>query len=238
MSLPILAGARGWPSVLLARAGEGELVDMATAEQGGAWSAYRKALSELTPDAVIRIVSESGLRGRGGGGYATGSKWRDCASQSETRRYVVANGFEADPGAQIDRVLMERDPHAIIEGVAIAAWAVRAESAIIAVASSAVDAAERLRVAIDEAEERGYIGPHPSETGRPLQVEVRQLTGSFVLGEETVLLRALENRRAQPDQRPPYPSRVGLWGKPTVVNNVKTLAAVPWIIDHGAGAYA
>ena len=238
MSLPILAGARGWPSVLLARAGEGELVDIAAAERGGAWSAYRKALSELTPDAVIRIVSESGLRGRGGGGYATGSKWRDCASQGETRRYVVANGFEADPGAQIDRVLMQRDPHAIIEGVAIAAWAVRAESATIAVASSAVDAAERLRVAIDEAEERGYIGPHPSETGRPLQVEVRQLTGSFVLGEETVLLRALENRRAQPDQRPPYPSRVGLWGKPTVVNNVKTLAAVPWIIDHGAGAYA
>jgi NADH:ubiquinone oxidoreductase subunit F (NADH-binding) len=238
MSLPILSGARGWPSVLLARAGEGELPDLATAERGGAWAAYDKAVSELTPDAVISIVSESGLRGRGGAGYPTGSKWRDCASQPDTRRYVVANGFEADPGAQVDRVLMERDPHSVIEGIAIAAWAVRAESAIIAVASSAVDAAARLRTAIDEAEERGYIGPQPAQTGRPLMVEVREVSGPFVVGEETVLLRALENRRAQPDQRPPYPSRSGLWGKPTVVNNVKTLAAVPWILRHGAAGYA
>jgi NADH-quinone oxidoreductase subunit F len=115
---------------------------------------------------------------------------------------------------------------------------VRAASAIVAVASSAVDAAERLRTAIEEAEERGYIGPQPAETGRPLLIEVHEVSGSFVVGEETVLLRALENRRAQPDQRPPHPSRVGLWGKPTVVNNVKTLAAVPWIVNHGAGAYA
>jgi NADH-quinone oxidoreductase subunit F len=238
MSLPILSGARGWPSVLLARAAEGELPDLAAAEQGGAWAAYHKAVSELTPDAVISIVSESGLRGRGGAGYPTGSKWRDCAGQPEPLRYVVANGFEADPGAQVDRLLMERDPHAVIEGVAIAAWAVRAESAIIAVASSAVDAVERLRTAIDEAEERGFIGPQPAQTGRPLLVEVREVSGPFVVGEETVLLRALENRRAQPDQRPPYPSRSGLWGKPTVVNNVKTLATVPWIVSHGAGAYA
>jgi NADH-quinone oxidoreductase subunit F len=238
MSLPILKGARDWPSVLLARAGERELSDLAVAESAGAWRAYRTAVSELTPDAVISMVSESGLRGRGGAGYPTGSKWRDCADQPGTLRYVVANGFEADPGAQIDRLLMERDPHAVIEGVAIAAWAVRAASAIVAVASSAVDAAERLRTAIEEAEERGYIGPQPAETGRPLLIEVHEVSGSFVVGEETVLLRALENRRAQPDQRPPYPSRVGLWGKPTVVNNVKTLAAVPWIVNHGAGAYA
>jgi NADH:ubiquinone oxidoreductase subunit F (NADH-binding) len=238
VSLPILSGARGWPSVLLARAGAGEVPDLAAAEQGGAWAAYHKAVSELTPDAVISIVSESGLRGRGGAGYPTGSKWRDCASQSESLRYVVANGFEADPGAQVDRVLMERDPHAVIEGVAIAAWAVRAESAVIAIAGSAVVAAERLRTAIDEAEEGGYIGPQPAQTGRPLLVEVHEVSGPFVVGEETVLLRALENRRAQPDQRPPYPSRTGLWGKPTVVNNVKTLAAVPWIVSHGAGAYA
>ncbi len=238
MSLPILKGAHDWPSVLLARSGQAEVADIEAAEEGGAWRAYRKAVSELTPDAVIRMISESGLRGRGGAGYPTGSKWRDCASQTETRRHVVANGFEADPGAQVDRVLMERDPHAVVEGVAIAAWAVRAGSAVIAVASSAPQAAERLRIAIDEAEERGYIGPAPSETGRPLTVEVREVAGSFAVGEETVLLRALENRRAQPDQRPPYPSRQGLWGKPTVVNNVKTLAAVPWIVGHGAGAYA
>ncbi len=238
MSLPILAGAADWPSVLLARAAEAEVADIDSAEQGGAWTAYRTAVAELTPDAVISMVSESGLRGRGGAGFPSGSKWRDCAAQSETRRYVVANGFEADPGAQLDRALMERDPHAVIEGVAIAAWAVRAESAIIAVSSSAPRAAERLREAIDEAEERGLIGPAPAETGRPLAIEVREVAGSFVVGEETVLLRALENRRAQPDQRPPYPSRRGLWDKPTLVHNVKTLAAVPWIVSHGAGAYA
>jgi NADH:ubiquinone oxidoreductase subunit F (NADH-binding) len=227
VSLPILQGARDWPSVLLAEA-----------QEAVAWEAYRSAVSSLTPDAVISIISESGLRGRGGAGYATGSKWRHCAGQAERLRYVVANGFEADPGAQVDRALMERDPDAVVEGVAIAAWAVRAESAIIVVRTSAVAAAARLRDAIAAAEARGIIGPEAAETGRPLRIEVRELTGSFVVGEETVLLRALEGRRAQPDQRPPHPSQEGLWGKPTVVNNVKTLAAVPWILRHGAGAYA
>ncbi len=165
--------------------------------------------------------------------FTSGTIDRLTESQGAIREW----GFEADPGAQIDRALMERDPYAVVEGVAIAAWAVRAESAIIAVSASAPLAAERLRTAIDEAEERGYIGPEAAETGRPLDIEVREITGSFVVGEETVLLRALENRRAQPDQRPPYPSREGLWGKPTVVNNVKTLAAVPWIVSNGAGAY-
>lgn len=239
MSLPILTGARDWPAVLLARATEVDPeAGIEAAEAAGAWEAYRSAVSGLTPDAIISMVSESGLRGRGGGGFPTGSKWRDCAGQPVRQRYVVANGFEADPGAQVDGTLMERDPHALLEGVAIAAWAVRAESAIIAVQASASTAAARLRQAIAEAEAHGYIGSEAYQTGRPLHVEVRELSGSFVVGEETVLLRALESRRAQPDQRPPYPSRQGLWGKPTVVNNVKTLAAVPWIVRHGAGAYA
>jgi len=236
MSLPILTGARDWPSVLLARAAEGEVADIEAAEKGGAWEAWRKATGELSPDAVISIISESGLRGRGGAGYPTGSKWRDCATQPDLQRYVVANGFEADPGAQVDRTLMERDPHAVVEGAALAAWAVGAESAIIAVSSNAPVAAERLRTAVDEAEERGYIGR--GAEGQVLDIEVREVAGSFVVGEETVLLRAIEGRRAQPDQRPPYPSRAGLWGAPTIVNNVKTLAAVPWIVSHGAGAYA
>ncbi|MEA2025362.1 MAG: NADH-ubiquinone oxidoreductase-F iron-sulfur binding region domain-containing protein [Chloroflexota bacterium] len=236
MSLPILSGARDWPAVLLSRAEVDPEAGIDAVEKAGAWEAYRNAVESLTPDAVISMISESGLRGRGGAGYPTGSKWRDCASQPETRRYVVANGFEADPGAQVDRVLMERDPHAVIEGVAIAAWAVRAETAIIAVSATAPVVVERLRNAIDESVERGYIGR--GADGHVLDIEVREVAGSFVVGEETVLLRALEGRRAQPDQRPPYPSRAGLWGKPTVVNNIKTLAAVPWIVSHGAGAYA
>jgi NADH:ubiquinone oxidoreductase subunit F (NADH-binding) len=240
MSLPILAAARDWPSVLLARVAdlEADPADIELATSLGAWKAYRDAVSDLSPDAVIRIVTESGLRGRGGAGYPAGRKWRDCATATERRRVVVANGFEADPGAQVDRTLMERDPHAVIEGLAIAAWAVRAEEAIVVVRSSAVTAAERLRAAIAAAEVRGYIGADPSVTGRPLRVTVRPLTGSFVVGEETVLLRALEDRRAQPDQRPPYPTERGLWGRPTLVSNVKTLAAVPWIVANGAGAFA
>jgi NADH:ubiquinone oxidoreductase subunit F (NADH-binding) len=235
MSLPIIAGAKGWPQVLTARAADGPVEDLAMAEAGGAWQAWQRATGELSPEAVIHSITESGLRGLGGAGYPAGTKWRDCVSQPDPVRYVVANGFEADPGAQLDRVLMERDPHLVVEGVAIAAWAVGAEEAIIAVSSTAPDAADRLRMAIDEATDAGYIGP--AIDGPSLDIEVRQLSGSFMVGEETVLLRALEGKRAQPDQRPPYPSRVGLWGKPTVVNNVKTLAAVPWIVANGAGAF-
>jgi NADH:ubiquinone oxidoreductase subunit F (NADH-binding) len=237
MSLPILDGNSEWPSVLLARDLAAD-ADLEAAEAAGAWGAYRNAVENLSPDAVISMVSESGLRGRGGAGYPTGSKWRDCATQADPRRYVVANGFEADPGARLDGTLMQRDPHALVEGVAIAAWAVRAERAVIAVSSSAPEAASRLRDAIEAAEGAGYIGAEADRARPPLEIEVRELSGSFAVGEETVLLRALEDRRAQPDQRPPYPSRSGLWGKPTLVNNVKTLAAVPWIVSHGAGAYA
>lgn len=239
MSLPILDGAKGWPSVLLGRARSLDTeAGIEAAEAAGAWEPYRSAVSSLTPDGVIRVISESGLSGRGGGSFSTGSKWRVCAEQPGGKRIIVANGFEADPGAQVDRALIERDPHAVLEGVAIAAWAVRAETAIVVLATSATRAAERMQTAIDEAEAKGYIGAQAAETGRPLRVEVRRLSGPFVVGEETVLLRALENRRAQPDQRPPHPTTTGLWGDPTVVNNVKTLAAVPWILAHGAGAYA
>jgi NADH-quinone oxidoreductase subunit F len=235
VSLPILPAAREWPSVLLATAAAESQEAAVPAE---AWEAYRHAVRSLTPDAVISLISESGLRGRGGGGFSTGAKWRHCASQPVQQRTIVANGFEADPGAQVDRTLMESAPHAVVEGVAIAAWAVRADSAVIVVRASATTAASRLREVIAAAEAQGTIGPEASETGRPLRIEVRQLAGSFVVGEETVLLRALEGRRAEPDQRPPYPSERGLWDTPTVVNNVKTLAAVPWIVRHGAGAFA
>ncbi len=239
MSLPILQGGLDWPSVLLERAGQVDPeAGIEAAEAAGAWEAHGSAVTNLSPEALIALVSESGLRGRGGAGFLTGRKWRDCASQPVQQRYVVANGFEADPGAQVDRTLMELDPHAIVEGVALAAFAVRAQEAIIAVRASAATAVARLRRAIAEAEARGHVGTRGDGSSPSLRIEVRELSGSFVLGEETVLLRALESRRAQPDQRPPYPSRHGLWGKPTIVNNVKTLAAVPWIVRHGAGAFA
>ena len=237
--MAIIAGDPAWPSILLARAGvAGAATDIDAAEAAGAWTAWRQAAGTLTPEQVARLVATSGLRGRGGAGHPTGAKWQACAASPSRVRYVVANGFESDPGAQLDRTLMETDPHAVVEGVVLAAYAVRARTAIIAVNARYTTAIERLRAAIAAAESKGYLGGDAMGTGSELRVEVRELSGSFVVGEETVLLRALEDRRAQPDQRPPYPSEQGLWGEPTVVNNVETLAAVPWIVANGSSAYA
>jgi NADH:ubiquinone oxidoreductase subunit F (NADH-binding) len=234
MRLLTLAGS---PSILLARADSTAEPTLEAAEAAGAWRAWRRAVGTMSPDEVIRLVTEAGLRGRGGAGYPTGRKWRACADQPAATRHVVANGFEADPGAQVDRTLMERDPHAVLEGVALAAYAVGASEATIAVRSSAAVAARRLRAAIEQAEDAGHLGGDIHGSGFRLQVELREVHGSFVLGEETVLLRAIENKRAQPDQRPPYPSERGLWARPTVVNNVETLALVPWIVGNGPAAF-
>lgn len=237
--MEILTGRPGWPSVLLARtttlAGDATLE---AAEAAGAWAAWKQTVAGVAPDALIGLIERSGLRGRGGAGFPTGRKFRACAGAAPGQRYVVANGFEADPGAQTDRLLMERDPHAVVEGVALAAYAVRATEAIIVVNGGYGTAAARLRAVVDAAEDAGYLGEGVLGTSVRLSIEVRELSGSLVTGEETVLLRALEDRRAQPDQRPPYPAVKGLWGKPTVVNNVQTLAAVPWIVSNGAEAYA
>jgi NADH:ubiquinone oxidoreductase subunit F (NADH-binding) len=178
------------------------------------------------------------MRGRGGAGHPTAAKWRACADTPAEERYVVANGFEADPGAQLDRTLIEHDPHAVVEGMAIAAYAVGARRAFICVKAGAETAQRRLHAAVDTATEAGYLGPDALGSGFDIDVEVVGLPGGFVVGEETVLLRALENKRAQPDQRPPHPARRGLWGRPTVVNNVETLATVPWIMGNGAATFA
>lgn len=240
--MELLKGRRGWPSLLLARAGtydpSGEGAGIAFAESNGAWVAWRRAVTTMTPESVIRVVADSGLRGRGGGAFPTGEKWRACRAADGRTKAVVANGFEADPGAQVDRTLMESDPHLVVEGTALAAYAVGANEATIVVATRAGSAAARLRAAIAAAEASGYLGENVLGTGQSLWIDVRELTGSFVVGEETVLLRALEEKRAQPDQRPPFPSEKGLHGRPTVVNNVETLAAVPWIVTNGPSAFA
>ncbi len=237
--MAIVTGDGSWPSILLARAGDPNVAtDIAAAEAAGAWTAWRQVAATLTPEQVIKLVTNAGLRGRGGAGFPTGEKWAACAAERGRTRHVVANGVEADPGAQTDRTLMETDPHAVVEGVALAAWAVRAQDAIIAVDARSTVVVGRLRDAVAAATDRGYLGDRAMGTGSPVRIEVRPVTGSFVLGEETVLLRALEDRRAQPDQRPPHPTSKGLWGDPTVVNNVETLAAVPWVVANGAGAYA
>jgi NADH:ubiquinone oxidoreductase subunit F (NADH-binding) len=235
----ILDSPRGWPRVTLGRAGRYDPGDgLAKAESAGAWRAWRQAVAQLDPEGLIEAVASSGLRGRGGAGYPTAEKWRACRSRDAARRHVVANGYEADPGVQLDRTLMELDPHGIVEGVALAAFAVGAADATIAVKAGYGRAIERLSAAVRQAEERGYIGANALGAGFDLHITVRAVQGAFVLGEETVLLRQLEGKRAQPDQRPPYPAERGLWDEPTVVNNVETLAAIPWIVTNGADAYA
>jgi len=241
----ILAAPKGkrWPSILLARAlARGSTTDpsdLDAATAAGAFSGLRKAVDELGPAGTIATIAASGLRGRGGSGFPTAAKWRAAAAtDAQPRRFVVANGYGADPAVQTDRTLMERDPYAIVEGLTIAAFAVGATEGIIAVRSEATQAVAALTAAVGEAEEAGFIGPDAFGRGRDLTVTVRTVQGAYMLGEETVLLKALAGRRGQPEQRPPYPSQEGLFGAPTVVQNVQTLAAVPWIVINGPGAFA
>jgi len=236
--MQILAAPKGTPSILLGRiAGYDPDGTLAEAEKAGLWTAWKRTATTLSPQAVLRLVSDSGLRGRGGAGYPTAAKWRACVAAEGDARYVVVNGFEADPGAQLDRTLLERDPHAVLEGLALAAYAVGATRAFVAVRSTFATALRRLEAALRAAEEAGYLGSDALGTGFDLGVEVIGVPGGFVVGEETTLLRAIENKRAQPDQRPPYPSQRGLWGRPTVVNNVETIACLPWIAANGAQAF-
>jgi NADH-quinone oxidoreductase subunit F len=235
--MTLLRDGGQWPRVILARAGRYDVDGgLAAAERAGAWVAWRRAVGSLGPEGLIRLVEASGLRGRGGAGFPTGRKWRTVREQASIDRFAVANGYEADPGSSTDRILMELDPHGVVEGLALAAFAVGARHAHVAVRGEYTLAAARLRAAVDAAEEAGYLGSDVLGGGFELHVQVHEVRGAFVLGEETVLLRALENKRAQPDQRPPFPAQRGLWGEPTAVNNVATLAAVPWIVQNGADA--
>ena len=237
--MELLTGLPKTPSLLLGRIGaydpDGPLT---AAEAAGAWAAWKRTGTSSSPGQVLRAVADAGLRGRGGAGYPTADKWRACAALDADERYVVANGFEADPGAQLDRTLMERDPHLVIEGLALAAYAVGARRAFVGGRAGAETVQRRLSAAIAAATDAGYLGPDALGSGFDLDIEVVAVPGGFVVGEETVLIRALENRRAQPDQRPPYPSGNGLWERPTVVNNVETLALVPWIVANGADEFA
>ncbi len=228
----------GWPTILLERADAADPTDLDAAVRAGAFDGLRRSIRDLGATGTIATVGAAGLRGRGGGGFATAEKWRTAARTTAPRRYVVANGYGADPAAGTDRFLMEHDPFAVIEGTAIAAFAIGASESIIAVRSEATEAIRRLEAAIGAARDAGFLGFDVFGSGHDLEVSVRPVQGAYMLGEETVLLKALEGKRGQPEQRPPHPAERGLHGMPTVVNNVQTLAAVPWIIRHGAERFA
>ena len=273
----ILPSPKGWPSILLARAGAADPTDIEAALAAGAFEGLRRAVRELGPAGVIAEVEASGLRGRGGAGHLTAAKWRTAAATEARSRYVVANGYGADPAATTDRTLLETDPYAVIEGVAIAAFAIGAEEAFISVRSgaparartarcrddpyaviegvaiaafaigaetgyisvrsTATEAIRRLEAALDAATTRGFIGEDALGSGRSIEITVRPVQGAYMLGEETVLLKALDGKRGQPEQRPPHPATRGFRNAPTVVQNVQTLAAVPWILRNRAKAF-
>lgn len=200
------------------------------------WAALRNVLA-AGPAATVQTLIDSGLRGRGGGGFLTGEKWRITATSDAEIKYAVANGYESDPAVFTNRLLLEKNAQAVIEGLAAAALVVGAREAFIAVRAEYTEAIRGLEAIIRSAERDGVFGANVLGSGRELVMSVRPLQGSSMIGEETVLLKALAGKRGQPEQTPPYPSTVGYLGKPTVVNNVATLAAATWIVSNGASAF-
>ncbi|MDO8283075.1 MAG: NADH-quinone oxidoreductase subunit NuoF [Thermodesulfovibrionia bacterium] len=193
-----------------------------------------KALLELTPEEIIKIMKDSGLRGRGGAGFPTGLKWEFCSKVISDTKYILCNGDEGDPGAFMDRSVMEADPHVVLEGMIIAGKAIGATKGYIYVRAEYPLAVKRLQLAIDQAKEAGLLGDNILNSGFSLDIEIYLGSGAFVCGEETALMRSLEGKRGMPRPRPPFPAFKGLWDKPTVLNNVETYANVPQIIINGA----
>ena len=197
------------------------------------YAALGKALTEMTPEEVIKTISDSGLRGRGGGGFPTGFKWSLCAPNKADQKYVVCNADEGDPGAFMDRSILEGDPHCIIEAMAIAGYAIGATKGYVYVRAEYPIAVERLQKAIDAAYEYGLLGKNIFNSGFDFDLYIRLGAGAFVCGEETALMTSIEGNRGEPRPRPPYPAVKGLYNKPTVENNVETFANIPQIILKG-----
>ena len=198
------------------------------------YQALEKALTKMTPEEIIAEIKASGLRGRGGAGFPTGSKWELCRKTRSAMKYIVCNGDEGDPGAFMDRSVLEADPHAVIEGMVIGARAIGAHKGFIYVRKEYPLAVKRVKIALVQAEEYGLLGENILNTGFDFSIEVVQGSGAFVCGEETALLTSIEGRVGRPRSRPPYPIEKGLWGRPTNINNVETWANVPQIISKGA----
>jgi NADH-quinone oxidoreductase subunit F len=196
----------------------------------GGYQATGRVLGEMTPAQVIELITASGLRGRGGAGFLTGLKWKYAAEAPGEQKYIVCNGDEGDPGAFMDRSVMESDPHRVIEGMAIGAFAIGASAGFVYVRAEYPLAVKRMTLAIEQARAAGLLGK--------FNIEIREGAGAFVCGEETALMQSIEGARGMPRMRPPFPAQRGLWGCPTVINNVETFANVPWIITHGAPAFA
>ena len=202
------------------------------------FKALEKVLKELTPEAVIAQIETSGLRGRGGAGFPTHVKWSAVRAEKGEKKHIVCNGDEGDPGAFMDRMLMESYPYRIIEGMIVAARCVGAEEGYLYIRAEYPLAIKRVTEALEKCRERGFLGDHILGTDFSLQLKIVAGAGAFVCGEETALMASIEGRRGMPRLRPPFPAQKGLWGRPTLINNVETYACVPWIVRNGAEAFA
>jgi NADH-quinone oxidoreductase subunit F len=204
----------------------------------GGYGALEKVLAKLSPEQVIEEVSRSGLRGRGGAGFPTGRKWQFVREAPGNEKQVICNADEGDPGAFMDRGVLESDPHSVLEGMVIAACAVGASGGYIYVRAEYPLAVRRLAIALQQARERNFLGANILGSDFGFEVTIKQGAGAFVCGEETALIASLEGRRGMPRLRPPFPANEGLWRKPTLINNVETLANIPYIITEGAESIA
>lgn len=230
---------KGQKKLILRNCGKINPESIDDALKAGCYTALKKALFEMKPEEIIEEVKKSGLRGRGGAGFPTGEKWETTRSAKGKEKYIICNGDEGDPGAFMDRSLLEADPHSVIEGMIIAAYAIGAKKGLVYVRAEYPLAVKRLRKAINDARERGFLGRSIlGKKGFDFDIEIMEGAGAFVCGEETALIASLEGKRGMPRQRPPYPAECGYNGKPTNINNVKTYASVPVIIREGADYYA
>jgi NADH:ubiquinone oxidoreductase subunit F (NADH-binding)/(2Fe-2S) ferredoxin/NAD-dependent dihydropyrimidine dehydrogenase PreA subunit len=202
------------------------------------YQALAKALTQMTPEEVLEEVKRSGLRGRGGAGFPTGLKWEFARKAAGDKKYIICNADEGDPGAFMDRSVLEGDPHAVIEGMLLGAYAIGADEGYIYCRAEYPLAIKRLKNAIKQAEEYGLLGDNIMNTGFSFHLHIKEGAGAFVCGEETALMASIEGKRGMPRPRPPFPAQAGLWGKPTNINNVETWANVPQIILNGADWYS
>ena len=206
--------------------------------QRGGYEAVRKAVTTMTPEEVIATVKDSGLRGRGGAGFPTGMKWHLTRQTPSEEKYIICNADEGDPGAFMDRSVLEGDPHSVLEGMLIAGYAIGAGQGYIYCRAEYPLAIQRLEIAIEQARDKGFLGEAIFGSDYSFEIKIKQGAGAFVCGEETALMASIEGKRGMPRLRPPFPSTSGLWGRPTSINNVETFANVSWILVNGAAEYA
>ncbi|NWF51655.1 MAG: NADH-quinone oxidoreductase subunit NuoF [Nitrospirae bacterium] len=224
--------------VVLSQCGEIDPEDINAYIEVGGYDSLKKVITSMTPEETISVIKNSGLRGRGGAGFPTGLKWEICHRKKSDKKYIICNADEGDPGAFMDRSVLEGNPHSVLEGLTIGAYSIGAEEGYVYIRAEYPLAVNRLRKAIEQSRQKGFIGNDILGKRFNFDIKIKLGAGAFVCGEETALIASIEGKRGMPRARPPFPVDSGLWGKPTVINNVETLANVPYIIKNGAEWFA